>query len=849
MACRTFSNELETLGLSALLDGASMPFAEPGTEPHYGPSRTVRISHIDLALNLDVSGHAFQGEATVSFETLPTFDGTVELDLDDVTVDAVQTPDGQDLPYTHDSDTLRIKGVTGTAVVVRWHHCDPTRGIYFTGPEGWDPQRQEMAWTQCQDEDAHFIFPCHDHPGTKHTWTLRLRAPAGYTLLGNGREVEQVEDEQGAYARFEQEDPMPAYLVVVVAARLVVEETTWRDRPVRYLVPEGEDEAILRAFGKTPLMMEHFSEITGVDYAWPRYDQVVVHDFIFGGMENTACTVMTDLLLVDEQASLLWDPDRLVCHELAHQWFGDLLTCQDWSQGWLNESWATFMEVIWWEQDRSAEDAVWYKFTQMQHYLGEDAGRYRRPIVSYRFREPIDVFDRHLYEKGACVMNTLRTELGEQAFWAGAKLYLDRHRHQTVHTRHFQRALEDATGRNLDRFFDQWIHGAGHPALEVKLAAEGGLLTVSVKQTQSGEQTAEAFHIPLKLEIVLDAGDGAITKAITLPIRERERTWAIPVEGEVGTVRVDPGFNMLSTIKLDAPRGWLETLAMDPDPVLAVRAIRGLLSQGDGKSVSAALDATRNHPAWQTRQFMAEKLGRRGGADVRDTLLAMLDDAHPHVQRAAANGLGHFREAVVADALLAKAAAPGPVPPQLVREVLEALGKTRDPRAVEALRPHLDTVSWADQTAMGAALGMAWTEDASVLDTLLAVSQPDQRPRLRMGAAAALGVLGDKVESVRARCVERLVEMLSEPGFREQLSAIGGLARIKDAASIPALERVHRDAPDGRTRRTAYEALYSIRKGRTTEAGLSTLRAKVDELVEQNARLRTRLEKLERVDA
>ena len=167
----------------------------------------------------------------------------------------------------------------------------------------------------------------------------------------------------------------------------IILEAEWRGRSVRYFVPHWEEEAVVRAMGKTPLMLEHFSERTGVAYPWPRYDQVVVHDFVFGGMENTACTTMTDLLLVPENAIDHWDPDGLVAHELAHQWFGDFVTCQDWSQGWLNESWATFMETQWWEQDRPKADATWYRYAQARGYLGEDSGRYRRSIVSYRFKE------------------------------------------------------------------------------------------------------------------------------------------------------------------------------------------------------------------------------------------------------------------------------------------------------------------------------------------------------------------------------------------------------------------------------------------------------------------------------
>src|SRR6185295_14636097 len=133
------------------------------------------------------------------------------------------------------------------------------------------------------------------------------------------------------------------------------------------------------------------AERTGVSYPWPRYDQVVVHEFVFGGMENVACTTMTDQLLVDEKAELEFEGDGLVSHELAHQWFGDLVTCQDWSQGWLNEGWATYSQHVWKEHDLGPAEAQYALYEQFSDYQTEDGSRYRRPIVSYLYRHPIDL--------------------------------------------------------------------------------------------------------------------------------------------------------------------------------------------------------------------------------------------------------------------------------------------------------------------------------------------------------------------------------------------------------------------------------------------------------------------------
>ncbi|MEQ1504579.1 MAG: M1 family metallopeptidase, partial [Myxococcota bacterium] len=626
------------------LDQEPIPFAEPGVKPRYPVDRTVRIRHVAVTLSVDPAERSFRGEATVTLEPYPAFAGVVRLDLDEVEVLGVSV-DGAPVPYEHTDGQVVIRVATvPPEIVLRWRGADPRRGLYFTGPTETEPDRPHTAWTQCQDEDGHFVFPCHDHPSVKHPWTLSLDAPAGYTLLSNGEQVDAGERDGRAFARFEQREPMPAYLVTFVAAPLAVVETTWRDRPVRYLVPIGRESSIERAFGRTPAMIEHFSDRTGVDYPWPRYDQVVVHDFVFGGMENVACTTMTELLLVDEKADLESQGDALVSHELAHQWFGDLVTCEDWSQAWLNESWATFMEAVWWEHAHRDEPAagVWYRWTAALGYHAEHSGRYRRPIVSYDYREPIDLFDRHLYNKGSCVLWTLRHHLGESAFWAGVRAYLEANRDDTVHTRHFQRAMERTTGVNLERFFAQWVHAPGHPVVEVKLGRDGERqITVDVKQTQSGDGVPEAFAFGLRLEVVTDGG----TRVVELAVGERQRVFVVPVDGPVSYVRVDPGYNVLAELKLKGPDAWLEALLADPCPVLALRAARGLLSDGSARGFAAVAGALRSHPFWGTRGALADELGRVP-TDAALTVLvdALRAEADPRARRSIAHAIGQFRK-------------------------------------------------------------------------------------------------------------------------------------------------------------------------------------------------------------
>lgn len=824
--------------VSGRFDGR-MPFPEPSAKPHYAPSRTFKMDHIEVWLSFEPEARTFSGRSRVHFSLLPSYAGTMKLDLDEVTVESVTDLAGSPLPWRLGDGHLTIEGAT-TGVEVRWHGADPQCGLYFTGPTEGLPDRPYSAWTQSQDEDAHFFMPCCDHPRTKHRWTIHLDAPEGYTLLSNGAMRESRVVDGRVRSDFEQVEPMPAYLFTAVAARLEVYEATWRGRSVRYLVPEGEGENTLLAMGKTPAMLEEFTNLTGVEFPWPRYDQVVVHDFIFGGMENVACTTMTDILLVDAGASIHWDPDDLVAHELAHQWFGDLVTCQDWSQAWLNESWATFMEMAWRESDREPVDATWYAWGLAEMYLTEDGGRYRRPITTYLFREPIDVFDRHLYEKGAVVLRTLRSKLGERAFWDGVGHYLRANQHGSVHSRDFQRAMEEATGHNLDGFFHQWVHGAGHPELQIELGEEKGLATVSVKQTQSGEQTIEVFAFDLPVQVVVDGK----TVDVSLPVSERERTFAVPVSGEVKNIRVDPDFSMLSAMTISASTPWLAEQALDPSPVVAVRALRALNKKGTRSAFDAVCRSLTEHPWYGVRGEAAKLLGKRGGADAQDALLGRLaveDD--PRTLESIADSLGNFRTVEVAGGLIASI---DEAPTDHVRgAILRALGRTRQPDAMAMILENLSTPSWADISLRRALEGLAATRDPAAFDVLVEYTEQVHEDRIRAAALSALGALGDQVESLRRACRERIEDALGEPGFRSHLSALNALAVVNDPASISVLERIYASAPDGRVRRSAYEALVVVQKGRTTEAGLSNVRTRLAKLETENAALRERLGKLE----
>src|SRR5262249_40383256 len=393
---------------SASVLGAPRPFTLGGTTRVYERSRPFEVRHLSLEVALETDSKSIDAVATIDVERI---DGEAEelcldavsFDIRDVSfVDKRTTP----LQSVYDGNPLRVPTARDkrTARVRIAYRATPKRGLYFIEPDEHVQDRPRQVWTQCQDEDARHWFPCHDKPHLKMTFELAVKVPNGWRALSNGELVRRDTKPKAASWQFHYRmlEPLPSYLVTLVAGEFAeIDGGKAAGVPVSYWVPKGREEDGRRAFGRTPEMIEHFGKLLGVPYPWNKYAQVVVSDFIFGGMENTTATTMYEHVLLDERATLDITSDDIIAHELAHQWFGDYVTCRDWSHGWLNEGFATYCEHVDLEKKLGKDEYDYAVRADLDSYLGEANGRYRRPIVCQEYEAPIEVFDRHLYEKGA----------------------------------------------------------------------------------------------------------------------------------------------------------------------------------------------------------------------------------------------------------------------------------------------------------------------------------------------------------------------------------------------------------------------------------------------------------------
>ena len=819
----------------------------------------VEVEHIDLYLAPDLAAARMEGVCTTRVRAID--DGVREFTFDavDFIVGWVRDGSSRQLDFRRDAGTLTVhlaeplKAGERTEVAVAYRLEKPRAGLHFVAPTTEHPDKPTQCWTQSQDEYARYWFPCFDHPRSKQTTSTTIVVPTGTFALGNGRLVERRDDASSGYTtfRYVQDIPHSTYLVTMVAGSFAEIEQTGTRVPIFYYVAPGREADGERSFGKTPEMLRFFEQRTGYRYPYVRYSQIAVADFIFGGMENTTATTQTDHTLHDERAHLDFSSDGLVAHELAHQWFGDLLTTHDWSHAWLNEGFATFFETAFREHDRGRDEYLYRMLEHVASYLREADERYARPIVENRFRFPIEVFDRHLYEKGGAVLHMLRGELGEERFWRSIARYVRDNAGRSVETIDLVRAIESATGRNMRGFFDQWIFRAGHPRLRVGYSYDHAAraATLRVEQVQRIGETDPPFRFELEvgfLEIApavpeQDAsGPLAFERRHRLAVDRAEQTFTFPFEAAPGLVRVDPDARIVGTLEYAFDQRSLQAvLSGDPSPVARIRAARALAKDGSPAALTALGTALNADPFWAVRREVARALGGTHATRAKELLLFACDESHPKARRGVAEALGEFRGEDVASALIELAN--GDPSYFVIEASLEALGKTRDARAFDVLSRALDTPSWNDTIAGGAAHGLAELGEPRALERIVAATQGTRSSQLRAEAASALVRAAEVDDAARPTSAERLIELVADESFSVRRAAIRAAGKSVDRRLLPALERVADAASDGRLRRAAFESAAAIRSGLAQNARLSELEAEVERLRNECRELRGRI--------
>ncbi|HSC88025.1 MAG TPA: M1 family aminopeptidase [Polyangiaceae bacterium] len=828
---------------------AGTSFGSAAVERKYERSRPFVVTHLALDLDVLFEARAVEGEARIDFERRAPNGRELALDAVGFVLHSVSLRMGDDERllsdkggYAYDGETLTVtipeELLRGTLSVR--YRAEPRVGLYFLAPDAEVKDRPRQVWSQCQDEDGRHWFPCLDKPHVKMTTEVRVRVPAGMTALSNGALIASDTPKQGENWMFHYrlDVPHPSYLVTLVVGEFDewLETATLpsgREVPLRYLVPVGRKSDGKRAFAGTAEMLRLFSERIGVEYPWESYAQVVVSDFIFGGMENTTATTMYEHILLDKTAALDIESHDLVAHELAHQWFGDLVTCRDWSHAWLNEGFATFMELIEREARLGRDEYDQGVMVDLDAYLGEANAEYKRPIVSGDYEEPIDLFDRHLYQKGGLVLHMLRRMLGDVCFWSGVRSYLEHHRNGIVETRDLMRALETSSGISLERFFDHWVMRPGHPELDVKVAFADDQLTIDVEQKQTGHDVA-VFELPFEVAVCEDG----VWTTHGRTIDQRKASLVIRTNGRPQGIVIDPELRVTAPLTLTAPADLLQkTVELGPSARGRAQAAEALAKRNDPKTIAALAASLHNEDeSWIVRAQSAASLAKIRGVTAELALREGSRALHPKVRRAVAAALGQFSadESIETLVELAKRDASYMVNATAAR----SLGKTRKKAAVERLRGLLKRDSWADVIRAGALDGMAASGDEDFVSDLLEWSQYGRPTRARRAAIAALGSLGEG-RKVREHLGRLLVD--KDPHLRT--SVLAALERLNDPKARSFVHDALEHELDGRVLRRAKKTLAAL--GSDKSKALQKQREETQRLEKELTELKVRLSKLE----
>jgi aminopeptidase N len=782
------SGWLAALVLAATLLGGYEPNAW-GDEP-YARSKDYDLQHSRIALKFDVEKRKVIGDVTHSLAILR--EGTSKIWFDSVGLDIHSVTVNKAAAKFESTDTRLIVALPGAAKAGEKFDVEikydgkPTKGLYFILPDKDYPERPKQIWTQGESEDTRNYLPTYDEPNDRLTTETILTVPATWLTVANGKLMSVTEAGSGMKTwAWKESLPSSTYLITVVAGEFDQVKETWRGIPVTYYAPRGRGDRLSINYGRTPQMLELLSKKFGVDYPWEQYAQAMVDDFVAGGMENSSATTNTSASLVHPKLAGEYPmgEDDLISHELTHQWFGDLVTCKDWSNVWLNEGFATFGETVWQEAHFGQDRADYERWKSAREWFRQPS-LFMKPMVRRDFSEDSDEFDGNAYGKGGWVLYMLRRQLGEEAFYAGIKHYLQSNRGKNVVTADFAKAMEEATHRNIDEFLGQWVYGAGAPRFNVKYSYDEAShqVALTVKQTQKREGAVGLFRVPVGVEITTASG----RKLYDIWVTKEEKVYTFPADQKPLMVLFDRGGHLLGEEDFAKPKAQL-IYQLNNATEFSDRADAATLLgklHGDEEAAAALGVAARSDKVDGIREVAAEALGNLGGpAAQKELLQALKMPDKPWVRQTQVTALANFKgEAVVAARLDEIAREDGSF--RARASALEGLGGAKSASAFATLSAAVAGESPDGFLRKAALRSFAALGDERAIPILKEWSAAGKPVDTRTAAIYSLARLKKDDKEI----TETIASFMNEPRFPIRMASINGLGWRGDASAIPALE-------------------------------------------------------------
>lgn len=608
-------------------------------------SRNYDVQHYCINLTFDLDQKEFWGTNTITLT--PLNDGFKEcvLDAEELSVISVINSAETALEFKQTKKHLIIQFSKvynyGDEIKFCVEYCatDPQHGLFFDDQSADHPQ---MVSTVSWPEYAHHWIPCYDYPNDKATHDTIVTVSDAFKVLSNGRLVSVEEDMEKGTRTYHwlQDLPHSAYLFLLAIGPFAIIEDSLGSLPVNYWVYEQDIEDAKWIFNKTPHMIDFFNSIYGYTYPWAKYDQVI-SPRMGGGAENTTATLLGQGVIHDKRAEQDFSWDRIIAHEIAHQWWGDLITLRSWEHTWMNESFATYSDYLYTNHDRGEDEGAYDLLRKKNQYLQEARTRYMRPIVFDRYDRPQQNFDSHTYPKGAAVLHMLRFILGDKPFFRTLKHFLHKHEFQAVDTHDFMVAVKEATGQNMDWFFEQYIFKPGHPVFEISYLWEEKSRKVKMKvcQVQDTSRGIPIYKIPVIIGIHTDKGKTS-EKAW---IEKKEQVFEFAAEEKPLMVRFDEGNNLLKEWIFDKSLDELLYQLENDDAIGRGWAAAELIEYAnDSRALASLIKSAQSDDFWAVRQNAVITLGKNKREEDINFFKEKCEDENSKVRSAAIQNLGNY---------------------------------------------------------------------------------------------------------------------------------------------------------------------------------------------------------------
>ena len=813
-------------------------FRLPESVAHYIPPREYRTVHRKIELAVDFGKRRIAGSCTLEIEPIMPGLKAARFDACELEVKRCLV-DGETVEFDYDNATLTVplKPGKGAYSVRVEYSATPKEGLYFTGPDAEYPNKGVQAWTHSEPESARFWFPCHDHPTDKSTSETVITVPKGFRVISNGNLVSVKEEGEGITYHWKEVVPHSTYLTSFAAGRFGEIAQDVGGIKLRYNFPESKRSDVLRYFGETPRVIQILEELTGMKYPYGKYDQTTVEDFIAGGEENINATTLamnyypeagTEEDFQPAYATPFNNAVYLVAHEAAHQWFGDWVTCSDWCHAWINEAYATYLQSLYVERTRGADEMKWGMRTREVEYFDEDETEYRRPIVDRHYVWPHDVFDHTLYRKGASMLHELRYLMGDEAFFRGIAEFLRRHSKGCADTDDMRKAMEAVSGLQLEEFFEQCFLKPGYPEFAVDYAWDENAKTATlhVKQVQDTSDGTPVFRLPCDIVFYVHGE----RKKFRTDLDAADQTLVFSLDSKPLVVEFDPERWLLKKVRFDKTIEMLvNQLDSSQDAWSRAEAATALGDTASEMAVSALKAAAVKEQFWDVRACAIRSLGEIGSDAALEALLDVGVPSERRVRRSLAKSLGSFKDERARRILVAFL--DRDESPYVRCEAALGLAKCWPEGALPHLKRSMGVHSPNETLAEACLEAMGKLKDEevkSIVDENLAYGKPT---RARVGALKAIKARGRITDDE----VPQLKEILKhDKEFRVRLYLISVLIReLADGRFTDALKEVSKKERNGNIRRKALEVFYELTGAAEQSATLARLKAEVEQLKEE----------------